>query len=499
MSDPCLLAARSFLLTYTPSSLLCNPTHSFQPLHPAQVLAPEAALGALGTVLAASAAGRAVPPQLAVLRTNWRKFAVAAAVLPVADFASGLAPLQAVRAVAVGGAVATAAAARSGAMALAEAEAAVRGAVAAVLGHDVGGDQSLGEAGPCTHGQKEQFSLAALVFCVKAGEYLHCRRPPLLPPRATSTSSPSCRPAAATPGTHLSHLPPPPAGLDSLGSVEVRNLLQASLHTELPATVLFDYPSINALARYLAGGDGGDRGVPASTGAAVVPRSLAAGASAAPALPAITAASCALHSAGGVLSSTHARDVVGPVPLSRWDVEAGPDATAARFGAFLGGAEMFDAALLGVSAVEAVLMDPQQRMLLESAAEAVSAAGAGGLTAGMGVYVGVAASDYGSLAARFAAPSGYHATSNALSVTCGRVSFALGASGPSVAIDTACSSSLVAMHAAWRELAAGSLRLAVVSGVHLQATSASTSYVWKAAMLSPEGRCKVRACVCMHV
>lgn len=90
----------------------------------------------------------------------------------------------------------------------------------------------------------------------------------------------------------------------------------------------------------------------------------------------------------------------------------------------------------GISEAEAVLLDPQQRLLLECAATALSS-GSGPLpqhmpassAAPLGVYVGVASSDYGSLVKSHTTAGAYHATANALSVAAGRVAFAFGLSG----------------------------------------------------------------------
>jgi acyl transferase domain-containing protein len=69
----------------------------------------------------------------------------------------------------------------------------------------------------------------------------------------------------------------------------------------------------------------------------------------------------------------------------------------ARFGAFLLNVSSVDAALLGLSALEAQLMDPQQRLLMETTAELVLAGSHRNLGSSLGVYVGIASSDYGTL------------------------------------------------------------------------------------------------------
>ncbi|HUO37081.1 MAG TPA: polyketide synthase, partial [Mycobacterium sp.] len=149
------------------------------------------------------------------------------------------------------------------------------------------------------------------------------------------------------------------------------------------------------------------------------------------------------------------RDAITEVPADRWDADAfyDPDPGAlgrmnTKWGGFLSDVTGFDAEFFGITPREAEAMDPQQRVLLEVAWEALEHAGtpadslADTRTA---VMMGVYYNDYQS--ASGAADSGfspYSATGNAHSVTVGRISYLLGLRGPAVAVDTACSSSLVA-------------------------------------------------------
>ncbi|MFE3593272.1 beta-ketoacyl synthase N-terminal-like domain-containing protein, partial [Streptomyces niveus] len=156
-------------------------------------------------------------------------------------------------------------------------------------------------------------------------------------------------------------------------------------------------------------------------------------------------------------------DAVGGLP-SRWDglgvYDADPEAVGksyAREGGFVDGVEDFDAGFFGISPREALSMDPQQRLVLETAWEALERAGvrpdslSGSNT---GVYLGTMSSDYGNQQGHdLDALDGYTSTGNASSVISGRVSYTLGLQGPAVTVDTACSSSLVALH-----LAANALR-----------------------------------------
>jgi len=150
-------------------------------------------------------------------------------------------------------------------------------------------------------------------------------------------------------------------------------------------------------------------------------------------------------------------------------------------------------------------MDPQQRLLLETAAEVLLSSRSSSSTGysqpslqqqpwwgTVGVYIGIASSDYGSLVKTYAPAGAFHATANAISVAAGRLSYSFGLSGPALSVDTACSASLVALHLAKDAInGPAAVSGSLVGGVHIQTTPTSTSYVWTAGMLSPSGRCQV--------
>ena len=195
-------------------------------------------------------------------------------------------------------------------------------------------------------------------------------------------------------------------------------------------------------------------------------------------------------------------DTIREVPADRWDVDAlydpDPDAPgkmSTRFGAFVDGWADFDAAFFGISPREARTMDPQQRMFLEVAWEALERAGQApeGLHGSpTGVFAGICNGDYGQLLMRRELKSldMYFASGNAFSVLAGRLSYILGLQGPAVSIDTACSSSLVAVHLACQSLRQRECRLAIAGGVNFIAAPAVTVALSKAHMMAPDGRCK---------
>ena len=199
--------------------------------------------------------------------------------------------------------------------------------------------------------------------------------------------------------------------------------------------------------------------------------------------------------AGGV-------DATREVPPDRWDVDAfydpDPDAPGkicTRRGGFLDRVDGFDPQLFGLAAREAVSLDPQHRLLLEVAWEALERAGidprslAGSRTA---VLVGMGQTDYAHLQLALGVESLdlYAGTGNGLSFAAGRLAHLLGLRGPALAVDTACSSSLVAVHLACQSLRQRECDLALVGGTHLVLSPESSIFLSRARAFAPDGRCK---------
>ena len=155
----------------------------------------------------------------------------------------------------------------------------------------------------------------------------------------------------------------------------------------------------------------------------------------------------------------------------------------------------FDHRLFGISSAEALAMDPQQRMLLETSWQALEGAGLdphGLRGSATGVWVGISNADYSQSQLRRAQEhiDAYTLTGATLSVAAGRLAYTYGLRGPAVALDTACSSSLVALHLAVQSLRSGETELALVGGVQLILEPEIALGLERMAALSPDGRCK---------
>jgi amino acid adenylation domain-containing protein len=194
-------------------------------------------------------------------------------------------------------------------------------------------------------------------------------------------------------------------------------------------------------------------------------------------------------------------DAVTEVPRDRWDIDrfydpdpAQPGKMATRFGAFLKSVDAFDPQFFNMSPREAAALDPQQKILLEVAWEALENANIAADKVGqspVGVYIGITCFDYAiRLAQSNRWSSSYLGTGTALNMAAGRLSFVLGLTGPSMAVDTACSSSLVCLHLACGSLRAHECRMALVGGVNLMLSPEVMVGFSQARMLAPDGRCK---------
>ncbi|MGW6908823.1 SDR family NAD(P)-dependent oxidoreductase [Streptomyces sp. NPDC054940] len=194
------------------------------------------------------------------------------------------------------------------------------------------------------------------------------------------------------------------------------------------------------------------------------------------------------------------RDLVGEVPEDRFEAGRFVDTEMARTGksytargGFLADIAGFDAEYFGISPREAAQMDPQHRLLLETAVEALDDAGIDPVTlAGSDtcVFVGISDFSYGGLQmTRARQMNAYSMAGSAHSIAANRLSYFFDLRGPSMAIDTACSSSLVAVERACRELASGGSRMALAGGVNVLLNPAGYVGFSQASMLSKRGRC----------
>ncbi|WP_236710524.1 type I polyketide synthase, partial [Streptomyces sp. 150FB] len=297
-------------------------------------------------------------------------------------------------------------------------------------------------------------------------------------------------------------------GFDSVSAMELRSRLSAATGVKMPAALIYNHPTVDAVAEFLhralVAGEG--------TGPGTEPESPAEGAAAVRHVAeplddpvAIVAMSCRLP--GGVRSPgdlwrlvESGTDAIGPLPEDRgWDLDAllarGADSTShTGFGGFLAGAGEFDADFFGISPREALAMDPQQRLLLETSWEAFEGAGIvpGALRGSRtGVFVGTMGQDY--LPRLHELPveaEGYGLVGGYASVASGRISYTFGLNGPAVTVDTACSSSLVALHMAARSLRSGECSLALAAGATVMSGPGMFMEFSRQGGLARDGRCR---------
>ncbi|KAK9866522.1 hypothetical protein WJX84_008502 [Apatococcus fuscideae] len=230
------------------------------------------------------------------------------------------------------------------------------------------------------------------------------------------------------------------AGLDSLGAVELRNEIGRAVGSELPGTLVYDYPTLSSIVAYLL-----PKLAPAAAdpiAGLAIPQSRT--------LPLATieqSGSATMISVEAITSrmavnpevAAHAGDAMKVVPLDRWDVDDQSGHQLGRFGGFIAGWAEFDPALFGIAPTEAALMDPSQRLLLEDTWDILESDSGLQQTA---VAVGIARLSDPPAVTSHKGGGGFTGTGRALSVAAGRLSYAHGLKGPSVSMDTACSSSL---------------------------------------------------------
>ncbi|HEU4887433.1 MAG TPA: SDR family NAD(P)-dependent oxidoreductase [Thermoanaerobaculia bacterium] len=288
-------------------------------------------------------------------------------------------------------------------------------------------------------------------------------------------------------------------GLDSADLMSLGKRIGTEFLTDVKTAVFFQHNTAEKIVFYLTAHLSGNvaRANPADVAPEIVPASPVRSGDVA-----IVGIGCRLP--GGIRGPEqlweflmNGGDAIGAMPPERWDWPEGIDPAGRHAGidrgGFLEDIASFDARFFRITPREAELVDPQQRILLELAWETLEDAGypasklAGGNT---GVFVGASGSDYNVLLQRHGNVDAHMGTSTAASVLPNRISYFYDFHGPSLLIDTACSSSLVALHQAVRSLRAGECDHALVAGVNVMCTPATTMAYYKAGMIAQDGRCK---------
>ncbi|MBA2654798.1 MAG: polyketide synthase dehydratase domain-containing protein [Gammaproteobacteria bacterium] len=194
------------------------------------------------------------------------------------------------------------------------------------------------------------------------------------------------------------------------------------------------------------------------------------------------------------------RNIISKIPEKRWELLEGSeeallrDRTHPYWGGFMSDIDHFDAYYFGISPREAIRIDPQHRLLLEVAHEAIEDAGLP-LEALAGTNTGVFSSLYVSQLAHLQKMDTemdalYLPTGNAMSIAANRISYLFDLRGPSVIIDSACSSSMTSLYLACLNIQKKACDLALVCGAKLNLLPYINFVLTKAKMLSPDGQCK---------
>lgn len=280
-------------------------------------------------------------------------------------------------------------------------------------------------------------------------------------------------------------------GLDSRHGIIMVGDLERWLKEKLPASIFYDYPSIDRVVRHL---DGQPDDEFIDTTAAAPDEPIA-----------IIGIGCRFPGANGPEAFwkllSEGIEAISEVPASRWSLEkyydpdpGAPGKMISRHGGFVDGIDLFDPEAFGITHREAARMDPQQRLLLETTSEAFENAG---ITPEIlknlpcGVFVGISSFDYSRhLFQNREGIDAYYGTGSALSIAANRISYHFDLHGPSLAVDSACSSSLVAVHLAMESLRRGECTLAVAGGVNALLLPDINITFTKAGVLSTDGRCK---------
>lgn len=288
------------------------------------------------------------------------------------------------------------------------------------------------------------------------------------------------------------------AGMDSALAVQLHRLVSGALDPSLPVTAVFDHPSVRRLATHLRQRLLQEQTSAASSRAPISDSSAGTAPEPIAAREPIAVVGIGCRFPGGAEGPDRfwqllcdGVDAIGEAPEGRFE------SAASWRGGFLREVDGFDARFFRIPPREARAMDPQQRIFLETAWEALEHAGqvpSGLCGTRTGVFLGMNSTDYSQLVTAEAdGVDAFFGTGNAFCAAPGRLSYLLGVHGPSLAVDTACSSSLVAVHLACQSLRSGESEIAIAGGVNLILTETIFQASAAAGALAADGRCKTFA------
>ncbi|MCY4644059.1 MAG: type I polyketide synthase, partial [Bacteriovoracales bacterium] len=291
-------------------------------------------------------------------------------------------------------------------------------------------------------------------------------------------------------------------GMDSLMAVEFRNRLNQAFDGQYtaPNTVVFDYPDITTLAAHIAQQFSDKSDSPPPSPSSPRPNknnennenhiAIVGMACRFPGAPDLGAYWDLLER--GENAVTDGRQDGAPWKGVLGDPKDSTAHPILRRGGFIHGIDQFDAKFFGIPPIEAKMMDPRQRLLLETSWQALENANLNPQQLkghpGVGIYVGMGHSEYRDLIAAAGLEDSYFGT--AASIAVGRVAFALSLNGPAMPLDMSCASSLAAVHQAVTALQRGEVDTAIVAGVHAIFSSPVAQFLWELGMLSSGGQCR---------
>lgn len=307
-------------------------------------------------------------------------------------------------------------------------------------------------------------------------------------------------------------------GLDSLGILGLTRRLESRFGALSPG-LLFEYSSVRSLARYLESrGRVAAEAVasPTATASAHTPQRRLFEQPPQPLQPAVPRRDdvAIIGLAGRYPDAddleafwqnlSQGKNSISEIPSERWDwrdyyssnrAESGVHNS--KWGGFIAGVDQFDPLFFNISPLEAELIDPQERLFLQTAWSAMEDAGysrqVGGEQGGdgqqVGVYAGVMYSEYQLLGAEASLRGQRMGFAGSSASIANRVSFCLNLQGPSLAVDSMCSSSLTAIHLACQDLHSGRTSMAIAGGVNLTLHPNKYLMLSSGQYISNQGQC----------